>query len=183
MRPIFLVGYMGCGKSTLGRAVSRMTGFPFIDLDTYIEGRFHLTVKEIFASKGEAGFRELERNMLREVADFEDVIVACGGGTPYFHDNMDYMNSHGTTVFLDAPVSSLFSRLKRGRHKRPLIASKTDDELLAYINEALAVRLPYYRKAAVAFPSESLETRDEVAATAKSFIDKFNIPYPQQDAI
>ncbi len=183
MRPIFLVGYMGCGKSTLGRAVSRMTGFPFIDLDTYIEGRFHLTVKEIFASKGEAGFRELERKMLREVADFEDVIVACGGGTPCFHDNMDYMNSRGVTVFLDAPIPTLFGRLKCGRHKRPLIASKTDDELLAYINEALAARLPYYRKAAVVFSSELLENRDEIAATTKSFIDKFNIPYRQQDAI
>lgn len=183
MRPIFLVGYMGCGKSTLGRAVSRLTGFPFIDLDTYIEGRFHLTVKEIFACKGETGFREIERNMLREVADFEDVIVACGGGTPCFHDNMDYMNSHGTTVFLDTPVTSLFSRLKRGRHKRPLIASKTDEELLSYINEALAARLPYYRKATAAFSSELLENRDEISATAKSFINKFNIPHRQQDAI
>lgn len=183
MRPIFLVGYMGCGKSTLGRAVSRLTGFSFIDLDTYIEGRFHLTVKEIFAQKGEAGFRDIERNMLHEVADFEDVIVACGGGTPCFSDNMDYMNSRGTTVFLDTPVMSLFGRLKRGRHKRPLIASKTDDELLGYISETLASRLPHYSKASVTFSSELLENRDEISATAKSFINQFNIPHSQQDAI
>lgn len=182
MRPIFLVGYMGCGKSTLGRAVSRLTGLRFIDLDTYIEGRFHLSVKDIFARKGEDCFREIERGMLHEVADFEDVIVACGGGTPCFNNNMDYMNIHGTTVFLDTPVPSLFSRLRRGRHKRPLIASKTDDELLDYINEALATRLPYYRKAAVTFSSELLENRDEIEATAKSFINQFNISH-EQDVI
>lgn len=182
MRPIFLVGYMGCGKSTLGRAVSRLTGFHFIDLDTYIEGRFHLSVKDIFVQKGEDGFREIECGMLHEVADFEDVIVACGGGTPCFHGNMDYMNDHGTTVFLDTPVQSLFSRLKRGRHKRPLIASKTDDELLDYINEALAARLPYYRKAAAIFSSELLENRDEIESTAKSFINQFNISH-EQDVI
>lgn len=176
MRPIFLVGYMGCGKSTLGRAVSRMTGLPFIDLDTYIEGRFHRTVKEIFALKGEAGFREIESGMLREVADFEDVIVACGGGTPCFHDNMDYMNSHGITVFLDTPVPTLFSRLQRGRHKRPLIAAKTDEELRRFITDALDCRLPDYSKAAVTFSSSELESRAEIESTAMRFIDKFKLP-------
>ena len=84
MQPIFLVGYMGCGKSTLGRTVSAITGCRFIDLDTYIEGRYHHTVKELFALHGESGFRDLERNMLHEVGQFEDVVVACGGGTPCF---------------------------------------------------------------------------------------------------
>lgn len=176
MRPIFLVGYMGCGKSTLGRAVSRVSGFPFIDLDTYIEGRYHMTVKDIFAAKGEQGFRDAERNMLHEVADFENVIVACGGGTPCFHDNMDYMNAHGTTVFLDAPIESLFSRLKLGRQKRPLIASKTDDELLDFIREALEQRLPYYRKASTVFSSERLDDREQIAETAERFIATFGVP-------
>lgn len=176
MRPVFLVGYMGSGKSTLGRAVSRIAGIPFIDLDLYIEGRYHRSVRELFAERGEDGFRLIERNMLREVADFEDVIVACGGGTPCFFDNMDYMNSNGTTVFLDTPVQLLFSRLKRGRLKRPLIASKNDSELLAFIQQALKARLPHYRKARETFSSELLENEIEIELSARRFIKQFNIP-------
>jgi shikimate kinase len=129
---------MGCGKSTMGRAVSELTGLPFIDLDNYIECRYHLSVKEIFAQRGEEAFRDIERRMLQEVADFEDVIVACGGGTPCFFDNMEYMNTHGTTVFLNTPIPRLHSRLVRGRHKRPLIANKTDEELEAIVSNALS---------------------------------------------
>ena len=117
MQPIFLIGYMGCGKSTLGRNVSRLTGVEFIDLDSYIEGRYHSSVRDIFAEKGEEGFRDIERRMLHEVAEFENVIVACGGGTPCFFDNMDYMNSKGTTVFLNTSLPKLHTRLMRGRHK------------------------------------------------------------------
>lgn len=175
MRPIFLIGYMGCGKSTLGRAVSRASGMRFIDLDNYIEGRYHRTVKEIFAEKGEDGFRDVERRMLHEVADFEDVIVACGGGTPCFFDNMEYMNEHGTSVFLDTPIEKLHSRLMKGRYKRPLIAEKNDEELRQFIIEALAKRMEYYSKAQVIFPSDLLETTSEIAQTVKLFLEKFSI--------
>lgn len=175
MQPIFLIGYMGCGKSTLGRAVSRASGIRFIDLDNYIEGRFHRTIKEIFAEKGETGFREVERNMLHEVADFEDVLVACGGGTPCFFDNMEYMNEHGTTVFLNTPIERLHSRLMRGRHKRPLIADKNDEELRQFIIEALSKRMEFYSKAQVIFSSELLETEIEVEHTVKLFLERFSI--------
>ena len=176
MRPIFLVGYMGCGKSTIGRTVSRLSGVRFIDLDSYIENRYHATVREIFATHGEAGFRDIEHRMLHEVAGFEDVIVACGGGTPCFMDNMEFMNSCGTTVFLDTPIDRLHSRLMRGRHKRPLIADKSDDELLVFIREALAQRRPHYSKAQMSFSSELLETKSEIENTAKEFITKLSLP-------
>lgn len=176
MRPLFLVGYMGCGKSTLGRTVSRITGIPFIDLDLYIEGRYHRSVRDLYAEMGEDGFRTIERNMLWEVADFEDVIVACGGGTPCFFDNMDLMNAKGLTIFLDAPVEILFSRLKRGRMKRPLIASKSDDELLLFIRSALDARMPHYRRALHTFSSASLENEVEIETAACRFITMFNIP-------
>lgn len=175
MRPIFLVGYMGCGKSTLGRHVSVITEMQFIDLDAYIEGRYHHSVSELFALYGEDGFRRLERAMLQEVADFENVLVACGGGTPCFFDNMDYMNSHGTTVFLDTSLDKLHSRLCRGKHKRPLIASKTDDELLAFIEKALAERMPHYAKAQMTFKSDRLENESEKADTARRFINQFHL--------
>lgn len=99
MKRIFLVGYMGSGKTTLGKAYARINNLEFIDLDWYIEERMHKTISELFAEKGEAGFRELERKMLHEVGEFENVMVACGGGTPCFYDNIDYMNSVGDTVF------------------------------------------------------------------------------------
>lgn len=179
MKPIFLIGYMGCGKSTMGRALSALTGVPFIDLDNYIEQRFHLTVKEIFAQRGEGGFRDVERRMLQEVADFEDVIVACGGGTPCFFDNMEYMNTHGTTVFLNTPIDRLHSRLMRGRHKRPLIADKDDEELMTFIKEALAKRMDHYSKAQISFSSERLENKSEIANTAREFAELLAIPIKQ----
>lgn len=179
MKPIFLIGYMGCGKSTMGRAVSALTGVPFIDLDNYIEQRFHLTVREIFAQRGEDGFRDVERRMLQEVADFEDVIVACGGGTPCFFDNMEYMNTHGTTVFLNTPIDRLHSRLMRGRHKRPLIADKDDEELMTFIKEALAKRMDHYSKAQISFSSERLENKSEIANTAREFAKLLAIPIKQ----
>lgn len=175
MKPIFLIGYMGCGKSTIGRAVSRITNLQLIDLDNYIETRFHANVRQIFAERGEEGFRDIERRMLHEVADFEDVIIACGGGTPCFFDNMEFMNSHGTTVWLNTSVDILHSRLMRGRHKRPLIADKNDDELRAFIIEALKQRSPFYGKAKINFTTDLLETESEVADTAQRFVDALDI--------
>ena len=83
---IFLTGYMGAGKTTLGKAFARKLNIPFIDLDWYIEERFHKTVGELFTERGEAGFREIERNMLHEVAEFENVVISTGGGAPYEPD-------------------------------------------------------------------------------------------------
>ena len=109
---IFLTGYMGAGKTTLGKAFAREQGLSFIDLDWYIEGRYHKSIPQLFAERGEEGFRTLERNMLHEAGEFEDVVISTGGGTPCFFDNMDYMNSHGQTVFLDVCPDVLFRRLR-----------------------------------------------------------------------
>lgn len=109
---IFLTGYMGAGKTTLGKAFARKLNVPFIDLDWYIEERFHKTVGELFTERGEAGFRELERNMLHEVAEFENVVISTGGGAPCFYDNMEFMNRTGKTVFLNVHPDVLFRRLR-----------------------------------------------------------------------
>lgn len=173
MPPVFLIGYMGSGKSTLGRLVSKVTGREFIDLDHYIENRFHTTVREIFEKKGEEGFREIERNMLHEVAAMNDVIVACGGGTPCFFDNMEYINNSGISVWLEAPVSILHARLLRGQHKRPLLAGLDSDGLRDFIVRGLAAREKHYSKAQRRFSTALLETEDEREHTAKRFIDEF----------
>ena len=162
MKRIFLIGYMGSGKTTLGRAYSKDQGLTFIDLDWYIEERFHKTVQQIFAERGEEGFREIERRMLHEVADFEDVVIAAGGGTPCFFDNMDFMNERGVTVLLQAQPSTLFNRLKVAKSQRPLLADKSDDELMAFIMAGLQKQQVFYSKAQYVFASDELESQKQI---------------------
>ena len=144
---VILVGYMGSGKTTVGRQLANALGVQIYDQDWYIETRFHKRVAEIFAEKGEEGFRDMERRMLHEVAEFEDVVLSCGGGTPCFFDNMDYMNSLGETLYLKASPEVLAQHLRMGRTERPLIKGKTPEELEQYIKESLAAREPFYSKA------------------------------------
>lgn len=159
---IFLTGFMGAGKTTLGRAFAKKTGLSFVDLDWYIEERFHKTVSELFADRGEEGFRLLERNMLHEVGAFENVVVSTGGGTPCFYDNMDYMNACGMTVWLQASEEVLFRRLSVARMQRPKLKSLSDEELKAYIVEAQSLREADYAKAQYRFPADELEDRRQI---------------------
>lgn len=165
---IFLTGYMGAGKTTLGKAFARQLGLTFIDLDWYIEERFHHSISDLFHERGEEGFRQLERNMLHEAGEFEDVVISTGGGTPCFFDNMDYMNRQGQTVFLDVPVDVLFRRLRVATQQRPILQGKTDDELHAFIGEALARRLPLYSRARYRFDGSRLEDRRQIADSVAS---------------
>ncbi|MBQ4023153.1 MAG: shikimate kinase [Prevotella sp.] len=144
---IILIGYMGAGKTTIGRALAKELGIPFYDLDWYIESRMRKKVPQIFAEKGEDGFRTIEHNMLHEVAEFEDVIISCGGGTPCFFDNMDYMNEQAETVYLKARPEVLYDHLRMGRTERPLLTGKSPEELQTFIAEQLEQREPYYSKA------------------------------------
>ena len=147
MRRIIIVGYMGAGKTTVGKALAKETGLQFYDLYWYIEGRMRKTVPQIFAERGEDGFRLVERNLLHEAAEFEDVVLSCGGGTPCFFDNIDYMNSQGDTVYLKADPDVLYAHLRMGKVRRPLLENKTPDEMKAFIREQLARREEYYLKA------------------------------------
>ncbi|MDE5947495.1 MAG: shikimate kinase [Prevotella sp.] len=147
MQRIIIVGYMGAGKTTVGKALARELGLQFYDLDWYIESRQHKTVPQIFAEKGEDGFRKIEYNMLHEVAEFEDVVISCGGGTPCFFDNMDYMNAQGDVVYLKADADVLYRHLLVGKTERPLLKGKSKEELVAFIKEQLERREPFYAKA------------------------------------
>lgn len=159
---IFLTGYMGAGKTTLGKAFARELKVSFIDLDWYIEERFHKSIPQLFAERGEDGFRELERSMLHEAGEFEDVIISTGGGTPCFFDNMEYMNRQGQTVFLDVDTDVLFRRLRVATQQRPILQGKTDDELRAFIGEALERRMPHYAQARYRFDGSRLESRSQI---------------------
>ena len=172
---IFLIGYMGAGKTTLGRALAKELDIQFIDLDSYIEKRLCKSVSQIFAENGEEGFRDIERRMLHEVGDFENVVISTGGGTPCFFDNIEYMNRQGATVFLDVPVERLFIRLKIARKKRPLIMEKNDDELRDFITEQLVKRMPYYSKAGQKFIADQLEDVKQIEASVKNFIQQIEL--------
>lgn len=162
---VFLMGFMGAGKTTLGKALAKDLGVSFIDLDQYIESRFMKSVTQIFASRGEQGFREIESRLLREVGEFDDVIVSCGGSTPLIGDNMEYMLQHGQTVYLKCNNDTLLRRLKAARSQRPLIASKNDQELALFIESETARREPGYLKAEYICPGDRLESRDQIYET------------------
>ena len=162
MRRIILIGYMGSGKTTIGKALSKETGMMFYDLDWYIESRMRKSVSQIFAEKGEEGFRKIEYNMLHEVAEFEDVIISCGGGTPCFFDNMDYLNQQGDVVYLKATPETLYKHLLMAKVERPLLKGKSSEELVAYITEHLNERAPFYEKARYTLDVNVLDEYDKI---------------------
>lgn len=144
----FIVGYMASGKSTYGKELAEDKGLPFWDLDECIEQREGRSISEIFEKEGEDYFRRREREVLHELCNEEDeFVLATGGGTPCFFDNMDYMNQEGITVFLNTSLLVIVGRLKRQRENRPLLAMYTDGELELFVREHLESRLPFYLKA------------------------------------
>lgn len=167
---LFIIGYMASGKTTFGRALARQTGLQHIDLDFYIEQRFHSTVREIFAQKGEAEFRRIESAMLREVGEMSDVVISCGGGTPCNGDNMDYMNSRGVTVCLQASDDLIADRILQAGNKRPLMAGKSKEEVLRTLREHMEVRKPFYDRASVIISGDKLENKRQISETVEDFI-------------
>ncbi len=167
---------MGCGKTTLGRALGAVSSLNFIDLDAHIEAHCHRPIPQVFKEVGEAGFREIEHSMLAELAEKQDVVIACGGGTPCFGDNMDLMNRSGLTIFMDTSREKLISRLRAGRRKRPLIAGLDDVALEAYVDTTLGQRRPYYEQARAVFTGDLLEDMDQIMLSAERFIESFNLP-------
>ncbi|MDY6266553.1 shikimate kinase [uncultured Prevotella sp.] len=165
MPRIILLGYMGAGKTTVGKALAKALNLQFYDLDWYIESRMHMTVKQIFDERGEEGFRKIEHNMLHEVAEFEDVVISCGGGTPCFFDNIDYMNQQGETVYLKATPDVLYGHLKMGRTVRPLLLNKTPDEVKDFVSRQLAEREPFYTKAKHVIDVSLMDNYEKIAIT------------------
>ena len=144
---IYLIGYMGCGKSTLGRKLAATLNLDFIDLDTFLEEKYFRTIPQIFAEEGEGAFRIKEQKVLHEVSAFDEVVVATGGGAPCFFDNMEVMNQAGFCFFLDVDTESLVNRLIHSKTERPIIKGKSPDELHQFIDEMMLKRRPFYEKA------------------------------------
>ncbi len=167
MTAIILIGYMGAGKTTVGKVLARELGLQFYDLDWYIEERYHRTVPQIFEQRGEEGFRKIEQAMLHEAAEFEDIVLSCGGGTPCFFDNMDYMNSRAETVYLKADPEVLHRHLMMGKTKRPLLLNKTPEELRSYIEESLRTREPYYCQAKYTLDVSLMDNYEKITDTVR----------------
>ena len=180
--PIFLTGFMGCGKSTLGTALARLYGdiADFSDLDDIISSEAGMSIPEIFATHGEEGFRRMESECLRRIAaesggSGRRLVVACGGGTPCREENIAIMSEGGCMVFLEAPVEVLVRRLMEApAGQRPLLDGlKGEAEVRKFVEERLAARMPYYSRATRRFDSSRLEDSGQIEATAKEFYDTF----------
>ena len=172
MKRIFLIGYMGAGKTTAGKELAKVLELEFIDLDHFIQARYQKTVSQLFQDVGEGEFRKIESSVLKEVGEFENVVISTGGGTPCFFDNMEYMNKAGTTVYLNAEPEALAARLNTCKEKRPLIKDKNEEELFAFVVESLEKRNPYYTQAQIIFETEELVNRDDVNKYVQQLIDK-----------
>ena len=162
MKCIILIGYMCAGKTTVGKALAKELGRTFYDLDWYVEERFHKKVPQIFAEEGEARFRDLERRMLHEVAEFENIVLSCGGGTPCHFDNIDYMNSVAETYYLKATPETLIQHIAISRGERPLLKGKSPEELREFVSTQLAEREPYYEKAQHIVDINVLDSFDKI---------------------
>lgn len=150
---IFLIGFMGCGKTRLGKKLASKTNRPFVDLDELIEEKQGKTIIQIFENLGENGFRELEMQTLQNTKFDSNTIVSTGGGAPCFYDNIAWMNAHGLTIFLDTPMVILAHRLINAKTPRPLIINKSFDELLLFIEKKILERRPFYQQAQKCLPN------------------------------
>ncbi len=144
---IFLIGFMGSGKSTTGRRLSSKLGYDFVDTDEVIIDRYGLSINEIFFQIGEEKFRESETLLLNELIQKESLVVSTGGGMPCHSENMELINANGCSIYLKLSPQALFSRLSPGKHKRPLIKNLNDEELMSFVEETLLEREPLYSKA------------------------------------
>lgn len=145
---IFLLGMMGCGKTTLGRQLAQQLGCPFVDLDEYIVRREHKTIASIFEEQGEEAFRQKERAALEAVVqEYPQAVVATGGGAPCFYDNINFMNLHGETIFLAVSPAEISRRLlATNLSLRPLLANKSEAEINSFITKTLSQRIRFYEQ-------------------------------------
>jgi shikimate kinase len=157
---IYLVGFMGIGKTTIARKLAQTLQIPFIDSDKAISEQTGFTISQLFDQFGEEHFRKLEADFIRSLSDEKPKVIATGGGLPCYFDNMQYMNTHGITVYLSATPAFIFSRLKQSKTPRPLLLKHTHTHLPQVIADMLQYREPYYllSKVKIEMPEKSVQT-------------------------
>lgn len=163
---IYLIGFMGSGKTTIGKELASKLGYSFFDIDQEIEEHFHLKVAEIFEKHGELAFREAERDWISKSRLLGDSVISTGGGSPCFYNNMEMMNQLGITIYLKTDSKTLTNRLKGSRNNRPLIKEKTDFELFEYVNAKLIERQLFYEKSKLTIHAFDIKVQDIIIILA-----------------
>lgn len=157
MNKIYLVGYMGAGKTTTARRLAQRLGWEVADTDALFEEKYKISVNDFFNKYDEPLYRKLESEVLKATEGLENVVVSTGGGTACYFDNMEWMNSHGLTVFLHISPKAAVDRVIHSRHKRPLAEGKSEKELTEFVNSHYASRMPFYEQARLTVKSEDLD--------------------------
>lgn len=158
---IYIVGYMCSGKSSISRKLAKRLGYQAFDTDDMFEEKYHISVQDFFDKYGEGYFRKFESEILKKTGEFHNVVISTGGGTPCFLDNMEWMNTNGTTVFVKISPATAFHRLLTARRKRPLVTGKSEEELCRYVENHYNSRLMFYEQARFTVKGENVNI-DEI---------------------
>lgn len=161
MNRIYLVGYMGAGKTTVAKHLASKLGWMHYDTDSLFEEKYHISISDFFHKYDEALFRKLESQVLRDTETLENAIISTGGGTPCFNENMSWMNNHGTTIFLKISFKTAVHRILHSKKKRPLAESKDETQLLDFVEHHYGSRMPFYEQAELIVKGEDLDI-DEI---------------------
>lgn len=151
---------MGAGKSVIGRQLAKSLNLSFYDLDSEIEAKYCMTISSIFKKFDEVCFRKLEHTTLLSFAEKNDFVMSCGGGTPCFCNNMEIMNSLGTTIYIKMPAGELVDRIANSAKKRPLTEEKSQEELAAYVENTLHIREPFYSMAKITIDGSATNKKE-----------------------
>lgn len=168
MNRIYLVGYMGAGKSTAAKRLANRLGWEHYDTDALFEGKYRISVDDFFHKYDETLFRKFETQILQSTENLENAVISTGGGTPCFNDNMAWMNEHGTTIFLKISPQSAVSRIQLSKKKRPLAENKTEAELAAFVEKHYGARMSFYEQAQHVVKGEDLDLEIVVELLNKS---------------
>ena len=159
---VYLVGYMGSGKSKNGKRIANKLGFDFYDIDVLFETKYQLSINDFFIKYGENLFRKIETEVLLSTKDFNNSVIATGGGTACFNENMEFINKNGTSIYFELSSKSLYNRLKESKKKRPLLVDYNEDELLKRIESQLKEREAFYKQAHYTIKGENLDVNEVV---------------------
>ena len=169
MNRIYLVGYMGAGKTTAARRLAQRLGWQVADTDAMFEEKYKISVCDFFNKYDEALYRKLESEVLKSTESLDNVVISTGGGTACYFDNMEWMNHHGTTVFLRISQAAVVDRLLHAKRKRPLAEGKSEEELKDFVNMHYTSRMPFYEQAQITVKSEDLDLEEVMKKVSALF--------------
>lgn len=171
---IYLVGYMYCGKTTVGRLLAKRCGYEFLDLDQAIEQRYHTTIPLFFQKYGEPLFRQIETQMLHATESLDNIVISTGGGTPCHNDNMEWIRTHGTSIYLSLAAEDICTRMNASRKCRPTLANLAPEERQQFVHRQLDERIYYYSQATHTIEIRHLKPENIVEQIQKTILDASN---------